>query len=636
MNQPRGAAGIASSQTDAELPQSSASTLNANDVDGKADLAVRQRSGVLERLAPARIAIPLLCAYGALLFIVNLGGYPFYTKGEPREAVTVFDIVHGGGIILPMRAGVEIPSKPLMMHWLAALVSLAAGQVNEWTVRLPSAVFAPLGLIVCYCYVRRFFDEHSALIAALLLGTSCQYLQAGGARVDMTLTFFLEVALFYFLAIAEGLSKRSAPLYLAIAGAVLAKGPVGVAIPILVAVIWMALTGRMGLLRTVKLGQGIVIVGAIGGGWYLAAIISGGTAFVNKQLFAENLYRLFARRGFNEGHAHSFLYMEGALLAGFMPWSPVAALAALRCWKQPHKIDARFGYLLVWFLTILLFYNLPHSKRGVYLLALYPALSAITAVVLSEPFEFPSLAFERWTGIVARFAGTFFIATGVSAFIGCAMLFYWPVALRWMLVRFGILVMELPLALRTAASEHWLAIVLIPLAAIAVGVCMLGSRPSIERIVAGIAAGTMAITLAVNLVIEPAIANTLSPKEFAMQAGERAGLRTIYYFGSLDYAFVFYSGRDVKFVSVDHPPELIVGSEDQWPLMPANFRARYRVVSRSNPTELDGSGRLLLLRRGDELSFSTTLRRLRKRVSKDASIISKSICPMCWMAIHMP
>ncbi|MBV8360813.1 MAG: hypothetical protein JO189_23185, partial [Deltaproteobacteria bacterium] len=182
------------------------------------------------------------------------------------------------------------------------------------------------------------------------------------------------------------------------------------------------------------------------------------------------------------------------------------------------------------------------------------------------------------------------------------MLFYRPAPLGWIFAQFGILVTELPAALRTAAGEHWLAIVLIPLAAIAAGACMLVSRPSIERIVAGITGGTIAIALAVNLVIEPAIANTLSPKEFAMQARERAGLRTIYYFGSLDYAFVFYSGRDVKYVSVDAPPELIVGSEEQWPLMPANFRAHYRVVLRSNPTELDGSGRLLLLRRTDASS----------------------------------
>src|SRR5262249_45590045 len=159
---------------------------------------------------------------------------------------------------------------PLMMHWLAALVSLGAGHVNEWTVRLPSAVFAVLGLIVCYVYVRRFFDQRSALIAALMLGTSCQYLQAGGARVDLTFTFFLEIALFHFLAIAERLSKRTAPLYLAIACAVLTKGPVGLGLPALVAVIWMVMFRRVNVVGSLKLGRGALIIGAIGGGWYLA------------------------------------------------------------------------------------------------------------------------------------------------------------------------------------------------------------------------------------------------------------------------------------------------------------------------------------------------------------------------------
>jgi hypothetical protein len=144
-------------------------------------------------LAEPRHAVPILMIVGVALYLVNLGGYPFYTKGEPREAVTVFAIVHGGGVILPQRAGIEIPSKPLLMHWLAALVSLVAGGVNEFSVRLPSALLAIGGVIVCYQYVRRLFDDAIALIAALILATTFQYLQsATGARVDMTLTFFMD------------------------------------------------------------------------------------------------------------------------------------------------------------------------------------------------------------------------------------------------------------------------------------------------------------------------------------------------------------------------------------------------------------------------------------------------------------
>ena len=158
--------------------------------DFEANRALARRLEILSRTA---VAIPLLLITGALLFIVNLGAAPIYTKGEAREAVTIFDIVHGGGVILPMRAGVEIPSKPLLMHWLAALISVVAGGVNEWTVRLPSALLAIAGALACYLYVRRLFEERGALLSALMLLTSFQYLQAGtGARVDMTLTFFFD------------------------------------------------------------------------------------------------------------------------------------------------------------------------------------------------------------------------------------------------------------------------------------------------------------------------------------------------------------------------------------------------------------------------------------------------------------
>src|SRR6201993_1403813 len=109
-------------------------------------------------LAEPPLAILVLTPVGITLFLVNLGGYPFYTKGEPREAVTVFNMLHGGGLILPLRAGIEVPSKPLLMHWLAAIISMLAGGVSEWTVRVPSALFAIGGMLAAYLYVRRLFD----------------------------------------------------------------------------------------------------------------------------------------------------------------------------------------------------------------------------------------------------------------------------------------------------------------------------------------------------------------------------------------------------------------------------------------------------------------------------------------------
>src|ERR1700692_3347700 len=143
------------------------------------------------------------------------------------------------------------------MHWIPAIVSLVAGSVNEFSVRRPSAGLAIAGVIVCYFYVRRLFDNVTALVAARILATTFQYLQAAtGARVDMTLTFFMEVAFFEFIFIAEVLPRRRMLLYLAIALAVLTKGPIGLILPGLVALIWIALEKRWIFLTQMNLLRG--------------------------------------------------------------------------------------------------------------------------------------------------------------------------------------------------------------------------------------------------------------------------------------------------------------------------------------------------------------------------------------------
>ena len=294
----------------------------------------------LESIAEPRLAWPILLIVGVALYLVNLGGYPLYTKGEPREAVTVYAIVHGGGVILPRRAGVEIPSKPLLMHWIAALVSIVAGGVNEFSVRIPSAGLAIAGVIVCYFYVRRLFDNVTALFSALILATTFQYLQtATGARVDMTLTFFMEVAFFEFILMAEGLTHRRMLIYVAIALAILTKGPIGLILPGLVALIWIIAEKRCTLLRRMSLVRGAIVVLVLAGGWYLAALIEGGPDFFRKQILTENLLRFAGGGDFHEGHIHPFYYMELAFLAGFMPWTILLPIVGVEAARAPRAID---------------------------------------------------------------------------------------------------------------------------------------------------------------------------------------------------------------------------------------------------------------------------------------------------------
>ncbi len=552
----------------------------------------------LQYLAEPRHAWPILLIVGVALYLVNLGGYPLYTKGEPREAVTVFDIVHGGGIILPQRAGVELPSKPLLMHWMAALVSLVVGGVNEFAVRLPSAGLAIAGIIVCYFYVRRLFDDVTALVAALILATTFQYLQAAtGARVDMTLTFFMEVAFFEFIFMAEGLTRRRMLLYLAIALAVLTKGPVGLILPGLVALIWIALERRWTLLGEMNLVRGGFVVLILAGGWYLAALIEGGPGFFHKQILTENVLRFAGGGDFHEGHIHPFYYMELALLAGFMPWTIVLPIVFIEARHAPRPLDSRFRYFFVWFAAVLIFYNLPQSKRGVYLLCMYPALATLFAVYIRQAIAHPAPArvLVHW---ISRLSGFAMLMLGSAALVALAMLFTSPAKFAELLQAANVRATSFPNVLFSTVREHWVVALAMPLAVVVLGVRLIVTHPLVERMVLGLASAMVFVTLAVNVVVVPAIANTLSLKTFTDHAMKVVENKPIGYLNALNYDVAFYSRRTIPIVSPRDPdlPEYLISWREMFDALPPLKRNRFDVVMTSNPTSLDGSDEMLLLR----------------------------------------
>jgi 4-amino-4-deoxy-L-arabinose transferase-like glycosyltransferase len=555
----------------------------------------------LESIAEPRLAWPILLIFGVALYLVNLGGYPLYTKGEPREAVTVFDIVHGGGVILPQRAGVELPSKPLLMHWMAAIVSLVAGGVNEFTVRLPSAGLAIAGVIVCYFYVRRLFDNVTALFAALILGTTFQYMQAAtGARVDMTLTFFMEVAFFEFILMAEGLTRRRMLLYVAIALAVLTKGPVGLILPGLVALIWIIAEKRWTLLRRMSLLRGAIVVLVLAGGWYVAALIEGGPDFFRKQILAENLLRFAGGVNFHEGHIHPFYYMELALLAGFMPWTILLPIVGVEAARAPRAIDPRLKYIFVWFAVVLIFFNLPQSKRGVYLLCMYPAVAALLAIYVRQTVVRPEPA-RACVHAIARLSGVALLLLGGACLIALTMIVARPAVFVELLQAAAIRAPEFPRALASAIARNALPALILPIAVVAVGVWLVVAETLVERMMLAVAAAMVFITVAVNVVVVPAIANTLSLKDFTDHAMKVVDGSTVGYLDALNYDVAFYSRRTIPIVSLADPdvPGYLIAWRTIFDALAASKRNRFDIVMVSNPTSLDGTDEMLLLRRRD-------------------------------------
>jgi 4-amino-4-deoxy-L-arabinose transferase-like glycosyltransferase len=149
-------------------------------------------------------------------------------------------------------------------------------------------------------------------------------------------------------------------------------------LPSLVAIVYLAARGDLVRPRRFHVAWGVLAVAAIAGSWYALAISRGGVAFVQKQLWVENVGRFFAASRSGAGHVHPFYYMIGGFFTGFAPWSFFVIPLALHLYGNRRRLE-KLGYLypLVWFAVVFAFYSVSQSKRTVYLLPVYPAAALL-------------------------------------------------------------------------------------------------------------------------------------------------------------------------------------------------------------------------------------------------------------------
>ncbi len=333
-------------------------------------------------------AVVVLALAGAV-GLAGLAEVPFYTRGEPREAVVVQEMWRGGGLILPLRNGDDVPAKPPVFHWLGLAASQALGRVDVLSTRLPSVVLGVLAVLGVYLTGACVGRIRSGWLASIALLFSFEWLRAmRTARVDMTLTFFITAALLVFLLVHHrgATWPRLVLLWLCLALATLAKGPIGLLLPVLIVVVYAlalpvagdgrGIARRIETLRAIVGGleplRGLAAVVVLTGGWYLAAWAIHGSDFLIEHVLKENVLRVFAADALDSGHRHGVGYMIGALGLGTLPFALLAPAVVWWLFRQ-RPLDSTRRFLVVWFVVVVMVFLLPQSKRGVYLLPAYPA-----------------------------------------------------------------------------------------------------------------------------------------------------------------------------------------------------------------------------------------------------------------------
>lgn len=320
--------------------------------------------------------------FTVLFFGFNLGGRNLSSPDEGRYAEIPREMVASGDYVLPRLDGILFFEKPPLLYWVEAAAIKVFG-LEEWSLRLGPVLFAVFGCWLVFAAARRFHGTAVGVVSALILATTLLYY--GLARflvIDMMVSVLIATTLFLFILGAEEPVPRRRrwyfrSVYVAAALAIMAKGLIGVLLPGLVGLVWIALTGRWRLVREILIPSGIILFLAIALPWHIAAALRHGDFlwfyFVHEQ-FLRFTTKIHNRAG-------PFLYFIPVVYFGFLPWTGYlwhgVKEAMPKSWAGRADKPVEL-FLLLWVGLLFLFFSVSDSKLLTYILPIFPALAVLT------------------------------------------------------------------------------------------------------------------------------------------------------------------------------------------------------------------------------------------------------------------
>ena len=350
-------------------------------------------------------------------FSFNLAGYPLLDPDEGRNAEVAREMAESNDYVLPQLNGLPYLDKPILFFFVDALGMEILGP-TVFAARLPALLFTLMTLGLVGWFAEHAIGRGAGWVASLATATTP--LTLGFSRTvifDSTLTFFVVLSVIAFFKASETRPRDqdvthrdhaywwTVVAWCAIAMGVLTKGPIGIALPLLVAIpfaIWRK--SQRKLVNPIAMLSFVAILLP----WILA-MTARIPDFLEYVLVTETLARLTTDEMHRTGPLWYFLPI---LFAGSLPWS-VVVIGGLRKRTPPRDSPKRpfFIFLLLWILVPLVFFSLSQSKRPQYVLPLIPAIGLLVALYWHR-------ATERLEGIRAASIALGLLGVGFISFAG--------------------------------------------------------------------------------------------------------------------------------------------------------------------------------------------------------------------------
>jgi 4-amino-4-deoxy-L-arabinose transferase-like glycosyltransferase len=358
----------------------------------------------------------ILGLLAGLLLFVGLGSMGLTDRDEGRNAEAGREMLESGDWISPTFNYEPRFAKPVLVYWLMSLSYRWFG-VDEFSARLPSAVFGVGLILLQYLFLSRFCGPAVGLFGALMLLLNIEIV--GLSRLvltDSVLIFLTTLSLYSFWLGFHGSGSERWwrwIFYFAMALATLAKGPVGFLVPLVTVMLYVTATGQWRRFwEEASPFAGILLFAVVAVPWYAVMWSRHGTAYAASAQ-ANTVGRFLNPM---EGHGFTFFFYLPVLLLGFFPWSgwlPFAWYQAYRSWREARGqvgreargkglgvVRSPIGHELEWFaaacvLGVFVFFTLSSTRLAHYIGPLFPAAALLTAIYWHRSLHHPDLQGRR-------------------------------------------------------------------------------------------------------------------------------------------------------------------------------------------------------------------------------------------------
>lgn len=350
------------------------------------------------------VSILLVTAVAGSVLLPGTGTAPLWDEDEPKNAACSLAMLDSGNWTVPTFNGELRVEKPPLVNWVQ-LAGISFLGRNEAGVRAGSVILT-IGTCLLTLWLGRLLAGPTTGLLSGLIMASCFWTAVGGraATPDAPLIFCTTLAAGIF---AHGLRKSGSPrisqlhsigIGLACGFAILAKGPVGLVLPLAACSLccWLLQVTRPGanwlagwwkVTRSLHLLTCSGVALAVALPWYTLVSIHTGGEWLSEFLLVHNAGRFAAPM---EGHSGSLLYYPCIIAMGLFPWSlvilavPIHGWFVWRCAPASDERHQALAFAGTWAITWVGAFSLAGTKLPGYIWPAYPALALATAIYLTD------------------------------------------------------------------------------------------------------------------------------------------------------------------------------------------------------------------------------------------------------------